>query len=129
MNDAQTSGGLLIFVPSERKEKLISALEKEGILAAYIGDVVDGEVKDDKRILVERKMTLAFFLFLWAAGSIVGFFSGLLGIGGAYSCSRFSSMLPPVFGLELHRRQEHHRTDHDPGFFLRHSQRCSFIKA
>ncbi|MFZ2197105.1 MAG: AIR synthase-related protein, partial [Thermodesulfovibrionales bacterium] len=55
MNDAQTSGGLLIFVPSERKEKLISALEKEGILAAYIGDVLESEVKDDKRILVERK--------------------------------------------------------------------------
>ncbi len=55
MNDAQTSGGLLIFVPAERKEKLISALEKEGILAAYIGDVVDGDIKDDKRILVERK--------------------------------------------------------------------------
>ena len=55
MNDAQTSGGLLIFVPAERKEKLVSALEKEGILAAYIGDVVDSDVKDDKRILVERK--------------------------------------------------------------------------
>lgn len=55
MNDAQTSGGLLIFVSSERKDKLISALEKEGTLAAYIGDVVDGEVKDGKSILVERK--------------------------------------------------------------------------
>ena len=39
---------------SERKEKLISALEKEGILAAYIGDVVDNDVKDDKHIIVER---------------------------------------------------------------------------
>ena len=55
MNDAQTSGGLLIFIPSERKEILISALEKEGILAAYIGDVLESEVKEDKRILVERK--------------------------------------------------------------------------
>jgi len=54
MNDAQTSGGLLIFVPVERKEKLISALEKEGILAAYIGDVVDKDLKDDKHIIVER---------------------------------------------------------------------------
>jgi selenide,water dikinase len=54
MNDAQTSGGLLIFVPVERKEKLISALEKEGILAAYIGDVVDNDLKDDKHIIVER---------------------------------------------------------------------------
>ena len=55
MNDAQTSGGLLIFVPGERKEKLTSALEKEGILAAYIGDVLESDVKGDKRILVEQK--------------------------------------------------------------------------
>jgi len=55
MNDAQTSGGLLIFVPDENKEKLVTALEKEGILAAYIGDVVDCDVKDGKRILVEQK--------------------------------------------------------------------------
>jgi selenide,water dikinase len=54
MNDAQTSGGLLIFVPAERRKKLIAALEKEGILAAYIGDVVDGPVKNNKRIIVER---------------------------------------------------------------------------
>lgn len=54
MNDAQTSGGLLIFVPDERKERLTSALQKEGILAAYIGDVVDSDAKDGKRILVER---------------------------------------------------------------------------
>jgi selenium donor protein len=54
MNDAQTSGGLLIFVPGERKEKLISALQKEGILAAYIGDVIDSNVKDGKRMLIER---------------------------------------------------------------------------
>lgn len=55
MNDAQTSGGLLIFVPGDRRDMLISALEKEGILAAYIGDVIDSDVKDSKRILVERK--------------------------------------------------------------------------
>ena len=54
MNDAQTSGGLLIFVPGERKEKLVSALQNEGILAAYIGDVVESEIKDEKRIFVER---------------------------------------------------------------------------
>jgi selenium donor protein len=54
MNDAQTSGGLLIFVPSERKEKLISALEKENILAAHIGDVVDRKIEDEKFIAVER---------------------------------------------------------------------------
>ena len=54
MNDAQTSGGLLIFVPQERKDKLITALQKEGILAAHIGDVLDSDVKDDKHIIVER---------------------------------------------------------------------------
>jgi selenide,water dikinase len=54
MNDAQTSGGLLIFAPGEKKEKLISSLQKEGILAAHVGDVVDGDIKGDRRILVER---------------------------------------------------------------------------
>ena len=54
MNDAQTSGGLLIFVPGGKKEKLISSLQKEGILAEHIGDVLDSEVKDGKRILVEQ---------------------------------------------------------------------------
>ncbi len=41
VNDAQTSGGLLIFVPREKKDRLVSALRKKGILAAHIGDVVD----------------------------------------------------------------------------------------
>lgn len=54
MNDAQTSGGLLIFVPTEKKEQLITALQKEGILAAYIGDVLDSQAKDDKHVIVER---------------------------------------------------------------------------
>jgi selenide,water dikinase len=54
MNDAQTSGGLLIFVPSDRKDKLIGSLQKEGILAAYIGDVVDTPFENGKRILVEK---------------------------------------------------------------------------
>jgi selenide,water dikinase len=53
MNDAQTSGGLLIFVPAERRERLVAALEKEGILAAYVGDVIDEGVKDGKRIVVD----------------------------------------------------------------------------
>jgi len=53
MNDAQTSGGLLIFVPADRRERLVEALEKEGILAAYIGDVVDEGMKDSKRIFVD----------------------------------------------------------------------------
>ena len=54
LNDAQTSGGLLIFVPRERKEKLIEALQKEGLLAAYIGDVLEGEVRDKTEIFVEK---------------------------------------------------------------------------
>jgi len=53
MNDAQTSGGLLIFVPAERKERLAEALEREGILAAHIGQVEDDGVKDGKRIFVD----------------------------------------------------------------------------
>jgi selenide,water dikinase len=53
MYDAQTSGGLLIFVPAERKDKLVEALEREGILAAYFGDVVDEGTKDNKRIFVD----------------------------------------------------------------------------
>jgi len=54
MNDAQTSGGLLIFVPRDRKERLIAALQKENILAAYIGDVQDGAGHGAKRIFVEQ---------------------------------------------------------------------------
>ncbi len=54
MNDAQTSGGLLIFVPAGKKEQLITALRKEGILAAYIGDVLDSQSKDEKHVIVER---------------------------------------------------------------------------
>jgi selenium donor protein len=54
LNDAQTSGGLLIFVPSEKRETLIAALRQEGILAAYIGDVIKGDLKDGRRILMER---------------------------------------------------------------------------
>jgi len=54
MNDAQTSGGLLILVPAGKKEQLITALQKEGILAAHIGDVLDIQAKDDKHVIVER---------------------------------------------------------------------------
>jgi selenide,water dikinase len=53
MNDAQTSGGLLIFVPGERRARLVTALESEGILAAYIGDIVDEGMKDIKQIFVD----------------------------------------------------------------------------
>ena len=54
MNDAQTSGGLLIFVPQERKDKLVSALQKENILAAHIGEVLSENIKSDKKIFVEK---------------------------------------------------------------------------
>lgn len=53
MNDAQTSGGLLIFVPGKKKDKLVTALQKEGILAAHIGDTFSKSIKDNKRIFVE----------------------------------------------------------------------------
>jgi len=54
MNDAQTSGGLLIFVPKDSKDKLVTALQNANILAAYIGDVFDGDKKGPKRIFVEK---------------------------------------------------------------------------
>lgn len=53
MNDAQTSGGLLIFVPGEKGEMLISELKKEGVLAAYIGDVEE-DTKEKVRVSVRR---------------------------------------------------------------------------
>jgi len=54
MNDAQTSGGLLIFVPQEKKDRLVAALEKENILAAHIGDLLDIAPAGPKRIFVEK---------------------------------------------------------------------------
>jgi selenide,water dikinase len=54
MNDAQTSGGLLIFVPGDRKGRLVEALGKENIPAAYIGDVLEGSALGAKRIFVEK---------------------------------------------------------------------------
>jgi selenide,water dikinase len=54
LNDAQTSGGLLIFVPKDKKEKLVAALRKENILAAHIGDVLDKAEQGAKRIFVEQ---------------------------------------------------------------------------
>jgi len=54
LNDAQTSGGLLIFVPGDIMDRLISALQAEGVLAACIGEVLEGPVKDEKRIIVEH---------------------------------------------------------------------------
>ncbi len=43
---------------------------------------------------------MAFYLFLWAAGSIVGFFSGLLGIGGGILMFPLLLYVPPLFGLD-----------------------------
>ncbi len=54
MNDAQTSGGLLIFVPSDKKDNLVEKLQKENILAAHLGDVAGEPFEDGKRIHVER---------------------------------------------------------------------------
>ncbi len=54
MNDAQTSGGLLIFVPEEKRDTLISALQKEGILAAHIGGLTEGDPESSMRIIVEK---------------------------------------------------------------------------
>ena len=53
LNDAQTSGGLLIFVSGEKREALVSALRKEGFVAEYIGDVT-GSSGDRTRIFVEQ---------------------------------------------------------------------------
>lgn len=54
MNDAQTSGGLLIFVPGERKDSLVDALLKENITAAVIGEVLKEGEPGAKRITVEK---------------------------------------------------------------------------
>jgi len=53
LNDAQTSGGLLIFVPAARKDRLIADLQKANITAAHIGDVQGNGEKAAKRIFVE----------------------------------------------------------------------------
>ena len=42
LSDAQTSGGLLIAIPSDRTSDLVRALEDAGALAAVIGTVRDG---------------------------------------------------------------------------------------
>jgi len=53
MNDAQTSGGLLIFVPDSKKDELIAALQQAGVLAAYIGNAM-AESNNRERIVVSR---------------------------------------------------------------------------
>jgi selenide,water dikinase len=52
LNDAQTSGGLLIFIPADGRDGLIEALMKEDIIAAHIGDVTDESISDDDRTLL-----------------------------------------------------------------------------
>jgi len=54
MNDAQTSGGLLIFVPQEKKDKLLKALDMENISGYCIGNVTGGSEGADKQIAAER---------------------------------------------------------------------------
>ena len=53
ISDAQTSGGLLIFVPQEKRAQLVAALEREGILASCVGDIVGEWTKDAKQIFVD----------------------------------------------------------------------------
>jgi selenide,water dikinase len=53
MNDAQTSGGLLIFVPDEKKDLLIKALRKEGVPATHIGELAKDPFANGKRIHVD----------------------------------------------------------------------------
>lgn len=53
LNDAQTSGGLVIFVPEEKKTRLVSSLRKEELIAAHIGDVLDNKA-DEERIIVGK---------------------------------------------------------------------------
>ena len=43
---------------------------------------------------------MVLYLFLWAAGSIVGFFSGLLGIGGGILMFPLLLYVPPLLGLD-----------------------------
>ncbi len=43
---------------------------------------------------------MGFYLFLWAAGSIVGFFSGMLGIGGGILMFPLLLYVPPLLGMD-----------------------------
>lgn len=54
LNDAQTSGGLLIFVPEEKKETLLARILEKGGMAVHIGDVMEAGTGEARRIIVER---------------------------------------------------------------------------
>jgi selenium donor protein len=54
LNDAQTSGGLLIFVPRAKRDRLTSELQQNGVLAAYIGDVEQDDFNNKTRVTVQR---------------------------------------------------------------------------
>ena len=51
LNDAQTSGGLLIAVPEGKAKKLLELLEKNGVIAASVGNVLD---RTEQSIIVEN---------------------------------------------------------------------------
>lgn len=53
MHDAQTSGGLLIFAPPGKKDRLVESLIKDNITAAHIGDVMEN-APPGKRIIAEK---------------------------------------------------------------------------
>ncbi len=119
MNDAQTSGGLLIFVPKDKKERLISALQKENILAAHIGDVFEGEAGTRSGSSWSNSMDAALYLFLALVGAV-----RRVSLGPARHRRR-NRHVPAValrasaFGSRRHRCQEHHRAHDGPGFFFR----------
>jgi selenide,water dikinase len=48
LSDAQTSGGLLISLPSDKKDKLMQALTAKGISGAVIGEIIE-----DKRCRIQ----------------------------------------------------------------------------
>ncbi|KPL02636.1 MAG: hypothetical protein AMJ90_05190, partial [candidate division Zixibacteria bacterium SM23_73_2] len=50
--DAQTSGGLLIFCPQEKKDKLLELLKNKKVLASN----VIGETVEDKRCKIKVRM-------------------------------------------------------------------------
>jgi selenium donor protein len=52
LNDAQTSGGLMMFVPQQRRQALQEALLARGEMAVYIGDVLPKGEQQERMIMV-----------------------------------------------------------------------------